>query len=73
MAWDGSLSASETVTASGNGASLAIGPTGVFEVEVETSGVSGTSPTLDLKFQESDDDVNYADILGLPQITGSFK
>ena len=35
--------------------------------------VSGSSPTLDLKIQGSDDNENWEDVIILPQITGAGK
>jgi hypothetical protein len=71
MAWDSTLSFSETVTVNGNSTGLAVGPTGIVEIEIEVSGVSGTSPTLDIKFQDSDDNTTYVDHVIIPQITAA--
>ena len=59
------------VTADGNSSSLHIYKTdtdGVW-VEVVCTAKSGTSPTIDLKIQESDDDSTYNDVVVFPQIT----
>lgn len=65
------LFASAAITSSGNGTGKKIGPTGVVKVVVNVTAVSGTSPTLDLHFEESDDDSTYTDIAGgvMNQIT----
>ena len=59
------------VTADGNGTDLDIQKTTVDGVWVEVicTAVSGTSPTCDLKVQESDDDSTYNDVVTFPQIT----
>lgn len=42
----------------------------VFALSV-TGTISGTSPTLDVKIQGSDDDSNWTDIKSFPQVTTS--
>lgn len=68
------LAAPAAVTATGNG-------TGVDRTGLEGRGVAllasaagtGTTPTLDVKLQDSADDVTYADIVGatFTQVTGA--
>ncbi|SRR5579884_1663226 len=56
--WDGA-----TLTATGNGTNdLRVGEGAEVRVELEVTGtVSGTSPTLDVKLQDSADGSSYAD------------
>ena len=65
------LFASAAITSSGNGTGKKVGPTKVVKVVVNVTVVSGTTPTLDLAFEESDDDSTYTDIAGgvMDQIT----
>lgn len=60
-------------TASGNGSGVDTRGYGEAAVVVSVGAVSGTAPTLDIKLQESDDDVTYADVAGaaFAQMTAS--
>jgi hypothetical protein len=62
----GSKVATGTGLATNNGASTASGGAGYFHVTAK----SGTSPTLDVKIQDSADDTTYADLLTFTQATG---
>jgi len=63
------------LTASGNSSSLDVKKTPVagVPVEVVVTAVSGTTPTLDLVVQESDDDSNWNDVVTFKQITGTGR
>jgi hypothetical protein len=74
LAWDSLLEFTETaVTASKNGSNINIGPTGIVETLIDITAVSGTSPTLKIKFQESEDGVSFNDLLDAPQLTAIGK
>jgi hypothetical protein len=40
-------------------------------IEIAVTAVTGTSPTLDVKVQESDNDSDYNDVAVFPQITAT--
>lgn len=64
----------ETITANGNGAAVYAGADRLIEAELRVAGaVSGTTPTLDIKFQSSvDGSTSWADIgTAFPQRTAS--
>lgn len=66
--------AQETITANGNGSAVYAGADRLVEAELRVAGaVSGTSPTLDIKFQSSaDGSTSWADIgAAFPQRTTS--
>jgi len=58
------LKASGAITASGNGSAVLAGPAlrGKLKAVIHITAVSGTSPTIDFKLQESDDQSTWADI-----------
>lgn len=63
------------LNANGNSSGLNIGKTpadGVW-VEIVVTAASGTTPTIDFKVQESDDDSTYNDVVVFPQITGTGR
>ena len=63
-----------TRTASANGSGIAMGTDGPeFFGRLSVGDVSGTDPTLDVKFQESDDNSTFTDIPGasFTQVTAS--
>jgi hypothetical protein len=64
----------ETITATGNGAGIYVGENRALLARLLIAGVvSGTSPTLDIKFQDSADGVTYADRgIAFPQQTASM-
>jgi len=63
----------QAVTTNGNSAALDVKKTNVdgFAVGVAVKAVSGTSPTLTLSVQESDDGSAYNTIYTFPQFTGA--
>jgi hypothetical protein len=64
----------ETITATGNGAAVYAGADRMLQAELRVAGaVSGTTPTLDIKFQSSVDGVSSFTDLGaaFPQRTTS--
>lgn len=64
----------ETVTATGNGTAVYFGPNNVFDARMWVAGaVTGTSPTLDIKFQASaDGSTSWTDIgVAFPQVTAT--
>lgn len=65
------LFAQAAITTSGNGTGKKLGPTDVVKVVVIVSAVSGTSPTMDIHFEQAPDDSTYTDIPGgaMAQIT----
>lgn len=66
------FSDAQVVAASGDATNdLDVGKTPAegVPVEVVVSAVSGTSPTLNVTIQESDDDSTYTDLVKFPQIT----
>jgi hypothetical protein len=70
LAWDSLLTFEElAVTATKNGENIEVNSTGVVETFIDVTAVSGTSPTLDIKLQESVDGVTFSDILDVPQFT----
>jgi hypothetical protein len=74
MANDANLTFNEVaVTASKNGSNINIGPTGIVEAEVSVSNVSGTSPTMDLMFEDSNDGTIFEELVGVPQFTEAGK
>jgi hypothetical protein len=74
MAWDSNLTFTETaVTASKNGSSIQVGVGSLFETFIDVTAISGTAPTLDIKFQESNDGTIFTDILSIPQFTTTGK
>lgn len=69
-AWDKRLEVVENgLTSTKRSNKVITGPTGLVEVQVEVTSASGTSPTLDVWVQESDDDISYVDIVGCPRFT----
>jgi len=65
------LLASTALTSGANGTGKLVGPTGLIKGVVVVTAASGTDPTLDVHFEESDDDSTYTDIPGaaVPQFT----
>lgn len=63
------LKASGAQTSSTNGTGKLVGPTDVCKVMIKVTAVSGTSPTLDIDIEDSDDDSTYVDRVKLPRIT----
>lgn len=58
------------VTATGNSSSLDVGAEiNPLTYEIVVTAVSGTSPTLDIKIQGSDDNSTWKDLVVVPQIT----
>lgn len=54
-----------SVTATGNGTGVDVSQfVGSIAVQLAAKATAGTSPTLDVKLQESDDDSTYTDISG---------
>lgn len=66
--------AEETVSSSGNGTPVLVGERRTFEVELRVAGtVSGSSPTLDIKLQDSADGITFADMgVSFTQVTASM-
>lgn len=67
---------STPLTATGNGTSFDLGSTiNELTVEAIVTAVSGTSPTLALKIQGSDDASTWVDIVYFPSITavGTYR
>ena len=59
------LAALTAVTSSGNGTGVNIAAyTGVLAATLVSAAGGGTTPTLDVKIQESDDDSTYSDVAG---------
>lgn len=72
MAWDKLLTWSHTaVTANTNGSSVYVGSTGIAYIQFDVSNVSGTSPSLTIKLQESADGTTWNDVLSLPAMTAA--
>ncbi len=73
--WDANLLAfnNQTVTANTNSSGLNVGEGAELRVQLEVAGtVSGTSPTLDVKLQDSADGSSWADTgLAFAQITAT--
>lgn len=65
------LRAAAAITSSANGTGKYVGPTTLIKAVVIVSAKSGTNPTLDIHFEESNDDSSYSDCAGaiLDQIT----
>jgi len=63
------------LTATGNSSSLDVKKTDVngVVVKVVVTAVSGTTPTLDLKVQESDDNSTWKDLVTFDQITSTGR
>lgn len=63
------------LTATGNSSGLDVQktPAGGVWVEIVVSAVSGTSPTVDFKVQESNDDSTYNDVVTFAQITATGR
>lgn len=70
LASAGNLDANEQTE---NGAKVGASPYQPIKARIYVPQAAGTSPTLDIKFQESDDDSSYSDIVGatVPQITAA--
>lgn len=68
------LFASGTIDSNGNGTGKLVGPTPVIKGVVIVTAKSGTSPTLDIHFEESDNDSSYDDIPGaaVPQFVNEI-
>ena len=60
---DSFVPAVRTTSGEGEGVDLQEAEGNVF-ASIHVGAVSGTNPTLDVKMQESDDDVTYSDIVG---------
>ena len=56
------------VTADGQSSGLVVGP-GEYDIAVIAQAVSGTTPTMDIKVQESDDGSTWVDLAVFPQMT----
>jgi hypothetical protein len=73
--WDANLLAfnSQTLTSSTNSAGFSVGEGAELRVQLEVTGtVSGTSPTLDAKLQDSADGSTYADTgVAFTQVTAT--
>ena len=73
--WDANLVAfnSQTLTSSTNSSGFNVGEGAELRIELAVSGtVSGTSPTLDVKLQDSADGTTYADTgVAFKQVTAT--
>lgn len=59
------IAACAKVTASGNGTGVDVSDyVGDVKFTLDSSAGGGTTPTLDVKLQESDDDATYTDVTG---------
>lgn len=56
------------VTATKNGSGIKVNK-GKVALEMRVSKITGTNPTLDIKIQESDDNVTFTDVLTFKQFT----
>jgi hypothetical protein len=63
------------LTATGNSSGLDVSKTGHDGVwiDIAVTAVSGTSPTMDVKVQESDDNSTYNDLVTFAQITATGR
>lgn len=59
---------SSAVTADGQSSGLTVGP-GEYDIDIVVQAKSGTSPTMDIKVQESDDGSTWYDLAVFPQMT----
>lgn len=73
MAFDSNLLFNDgvtPVTADGQSSGLTLGP-GEYDIEIDVQARSGTSPTMDIKVQESDDGSTWVDLAVFPQMTAN--
>ena len=77
MAFDASLLFHDAaaLTATGNSAALDVKKTPVdgVTVEIAVTAASGTTPTLDVTIQESNDNSTWRNVTTFPQITGTGR
>jgi len=67
---DAALVPAATVTATGNGDGIDIGENVELDIRMQVRGtVSGTTPTLDVTIEESDDNSSFSAIPGAPAFT----
>lgn len=71
MAWDALMTYTETnVSATKNGSTIDLGATSMqLQGRLDVTAITGTSPTVVVKFQDSDDGTTWADLVQFPQIT----
>lgn len=71
MAWDALMTYTEaSVTATKNGNTIDLGATLMrLQGRLDVTAITGTTPTLTVKFQDSDDGTAWGDLIQLPQIT----
>lgn len=71
--FDANLLFSDSVAISGNGNSSSVNikktPANGIDIEIAVTAKSGTSPTLDVKVQESNNDSSYNDLVSFAQFT----
>ncbi len=78
MPWDASarLANAATIGANGSGAGVDVGQVagfdgGLVEFRMWVGTVTGTTPTLDLKIEESDNDSAYSTVATFAQVAGT--
>jgi hypothetical protein len=71
MAWDALMTYAETnVSATKNSSTIDLVATSMqLHGRLDVTAITGTTPTLTVKFQDSDDGSAWADLVQLPQIT----
>ncbi len=77
MAFDAALLFHDAaaLTATGNSSALDVKKTAIdgITVELAVTAASGTTPTLDVTIQESDDNSTWRNVSTFPQITGTGR
>lgn len=73
MPWDANMTFTETnVTATKNGTTIDLKSNPMtLEGRLDVTSITGTSPTLTIKFQESADGSTWTDLIQFPQVTAA--